>query len=39
MGIPMSAVAWNSNEITIASTISSSGKVKATKTRAEHRTE
>ena len=30
---PMSAVAWRKNQITIASAITSSGKVKATKTR------
>ena len=33
VGIPMSAVAWRKKQITIASAISSSGKVKATKTR------
>jgi integrase len=33
VGIPMSAVAWKRNQITIASAVSSSGKVKATKTR------
>ncbi len=33
VGIPMSAVAWKKNQITIASAITSSGKVKATKTR------
>ena len=33
VGIPMSAVAWKKNQITIASAVSSSGKVKATKTR------
>ncbi len=33
VGIPMAAVAWRKKQITIASAISSSGKVKATKTR------
>jgi len=33
VGIPMSAVDWRRNQITIASAITSSGKVKATKTR------
>jgi site-specific recombinase XerD len=33
VGVPMSAVAWKRNQITIASAVSSSGKVKATKTR------
>ena len=33
VGIPISAIAWNWNQITIASAISPSGKVKATKTR------
>jgi integrase len=33
VGIPMSAMAWRKKQITIASAISSSGKVKATKTR------
>ena len=33
VGIPMSAVAWKKNQITIASAITSSGKIKATKTR------
>jgi integrase len=33
--IPRSAVAWNKNQITIATAISSTGKVKATKTRKE----
>ncbi|HEY5383906.1 MAG TPA: site-specific integrase [Acidimicrobiales bacterium] len=33
VGIPMSAVDWKRNQITVASAISSAGKVKATKTR------
>jgi integrase len=33
VGIPLSAVAWKRNQITVASAISSTGKVKATKTR------
>ncbi len=33
VGIPVSAVAWRKNQITIASAVTSSGKVKTTKTR------
>lgn len=33
VGIPMSAVAWKKNQITVASAITSAGKVKTTKTR------
>ncbi len=33
VGVPMSAVAWKKNQITIASAVSSSGKIKTTKTR------
>ena len=32
VGIPVSAVAWRKNQITIASAVSSSGKIKTTKT-------
>jgi integrase len=33
VGIPVPAVAWRKNQITVASAVTSSGKVKTTKTR------
>ena len=33
VGIPVAAVAWRKNQITIASAVTSSGKIKTTKTR------